>query len=186
MGGFILTFKILLYSIGDELFSDDYSINLVDDIVYEVDCSMINLDKRHDIDITGYASDEESDGGTEEIVDLIHHFHFFPQLMDKKAYLSNLKRYLKVLKRILNETNPERIPIFESKVYAQVQKILNNYNNYDLYLGISDDIDGMLALLSYREDGTPYFTFFKDGLQEFEAVSFFLLFFVRSSDLYVF
>ncbi len=50
--------------------------------------------------------------------------------------------------------------------------ILKNYDEYRFYLGESMNIDGMVVLQFYREDGlTPVFIHFKDGLREEKYVS---------------
>ncbi|KAI7855024.1 translationally controlled tumor protein [Circinella umbellata] len=155
---------------GDELFSDAYPIKLVDDVAYEVDCAMITI-KEGDVDIGANPSAEGGDEGVEEgaqtVNNVIHSFRLTETAFDKKSYMSYIKGYMKALKAKLQETNPERIPIFESKAAALVKKILGNFKDYEFYVGESMDPDGMVALLNYREDGvTPYFTFFKDGLKE--------------------
>lgn len=39
--------------------------------------------------------------------------------------------------------------------------------SYQFYTGESMNPEGMIGLLNYREDGvTPFFIFFKDGLEE--------------------
>jgi hypothetical protein len=81
--------------------------------------------------------------------------------------MTYIKGYMKALKGKLNETNPERVPIFEKNATVLIKKILGNFKDYEFYTGENMDPDGMVALLNYREDGvTPYFTFFKDGVSE--------------------
>jgi len=55
----------------------------------------------------------------------------------------------------------------KKKINAFTKRILENFSDYQFYIGESFNQDGMVALLNYREDGvTPYFTLFKDGLKE--------------------
>ncbi|KAL3897410.1 MAG: hypothetical protein SGCHY_003442, partial [Lobulomycetales sp.] len=71
------------------------------------------------------------------------------------------------VKAKLQESNPDRVPIFEKKVSVFVKKILENFKDYEFYVGESMNPDGMVVLLNYREDGiTPFITFFKDGVKE--------------------
>jgi hypothetical protein len=43
-------------------------------------------------------------------------------------------------------------------------------NKFNFYTGEKMDPNGMVALLNYRDDGvTPYFIFFKDGLEEIKC-----------------
>ncbi|KAM0388238.1 hypothetical protein ACHAQC_009848 [Fusarium culmorum] len=46
-------------------------------------------------------------------------------------------------------------------------RILPNFDDWEFYIGESMDVDGMIAIMGYREDGTtPYFMFWKDGFEE--------------------
>ncbi|KAF1800586.1 Mss4-like protein [Mucor lusitanicus] len=156
---------------GDELFSDAYPIKEIDDVAYEVDCKMITISEG-DIDIGANPSaeggdDEGADATVETVNNVVYSFRLTPSSFDKKTYMGYIKGYMKALKAKLNETNPERVAIFEKNATTLVKKILGNFKDYEFYVGESMDPDGMVALLNYREDGvTPFFTFFKDGLKE--------------------
>ncbi|KAK4512415.1 uncharacterized protein ATC70_003115 [Mucor velutinosus] len=156
---------------GDELFSDAYPIKEIDDVAYEVDCKMITITEG-DIDIGANPSaeggdDEGADATVETVNNVVYSFRLTPSSFDKKTYMGYIKGYMKALKAKLNETNPERVAVFEKNATTLVKKILGNFKDYEFYVGESMDPDGMVALLNYREDGvTPYFTFFKDGLKE--------------------
>jgi len=53
------------------------------------------------------------------------------------------------------------------------KEILTKFDEYRFYLGENMNIDGMVVLQYYREDGsTPVFIYFKDGLREEKYVSF--------------
>lgn len=111
--------------------------------------------------------DEGADSTVETVNNVVYSFRLTPSSFDKKTYMSYIKGYMKALKAKLNETNPERVAIFEKNATTLVKKILGNFKDYEFYVGESMDPDGMVALLNYREDGvTPFFTFFKDGLKE--------------------
>ncbi|PPQ98542.1 hypothetical protein CVT24_004033 [Panaeolus cyanescens] len=152
---------------GDEMFSDAFPVKLVDDIVYEVDCAMITV-KDGDVDIGANPSAEEQDEGVEDgaqtVNNVVHSFRLQPTSFDKKSYLSYLKGYMKAVKAQLPA---ERQPAFEKGAAAFAKKIVGNFKDYEFYTGESMNVDGLVALLNYREDGvTPYFTFWKDGLKE--------------------
>lgn len=52
------------------------------------------------------------------------------------------------------------------------KEILGKFDEYRFYLGENMNIDGMVVLQYYREDGlTPVFIYFKDGLREEKYVS---------------
>ena len=158
---------------GDEMFSDAFPVKLVDDIVYEVDCQTVTVKEGADVDIGANPSAEEQDEGTEDgtktVNNVVHSFRLQPTAFsDKKQYTTFLKKYMKAISEQLKTSNPDRVAAFESgaqKFTAGV--ILKNFKDYEFYTGESMNVDGMVALLNYREDGiTPYFTFWKDGLKE--------------------
>jgi len=166
---------MLLYSdviSGDEMVSDAFNLKEIDDIVYEVDCRMVKKGNDNNIDIGANPSAEEAeealdDAGGETVNDVIDAFKLKPTQFDKKGYLGYLKGYMKAVKAHLLEKNPDRVEAFEKGAAAYAKKIIANFKDLEFYIGESMDVDGMVALLNYREDGiTPYFTFWKDGLKE--------------------
>jgi hypothetical protein len=47
------------------------------------------------------------------------------------------------------------------------KSVLTTFDDWRFYLSESMNPDGMVVLMGYREDQTtPYFVFFKDGLEE--------------------
>lgn len=139
-------------------------------MVYEVDASMIVV-QEGDVDIGGNPSAEEQaealENGAEQVIDIVHSFRLQSTSFDKKSYLTYLKSYMKSIKTKLQESNPERVPIFEKKAAEFAKKIVTNFKDYEFFTGESMDPDGMVALLNYREDGvTPFLIFWKDGLNE--------------------
>ncbi|KAJ7228616.1 Mss4-like protein [Mycena pura] len=154
---------------GDEMFSDAFPVKVVDDVVYEVDCSMMVV-KDGEVDIGANPSAEEQDealeDGAKQVNNVIHSFRLQATAFDKKAYLACLKGYMKAVKTKLQETQPDRVEAFEKGAAAFAKKIVGGFKDYEFYTGESMNPDGMVALLNYREDGiTPYFTFWKDGLK---------------------
>ncbi|KAI3620624.1 hypothetical protein CBS9595_002591 [Malassezia furfur] len=155
---------------GDEMVSDGYKLQDIDDIVYEVDAAMITVTE-NEVDIGGNPSAEEAEEAvestSEKVINLVHSFNLQATSFDKKSYLTYLKGYMKEVKQQLQASNPERVPVFEKKAAEFAKKIVGNFKDYEFYTGESMNPDGMVALLNYREDGvTPYLTFWKDGLKE--------------------
>jgi hypothetical protein len=168
-----VSLKMLLYKdviSGDEMISDAFEIQEIDDIAYEVDAKMIVVKQGADIDIGANASAEEQqeelEDGAVQILDIVYSFRLTETSFDKKSFMTYIKGYMKEVKKRLQESNPDRVPIFEEKAPAFVKKILGNFKDYEFFVGESMDPEGGVGLLNYREDGvTPYFTFFKDGLK---------------------
>ncbi|KAJ7638858.1 translationally controlled tumor-associated [Roridomyces roridus] len=162
---------MLLYSdilTEDEMFSDAFKVTLVDDIVYEVDCSMITVKAGADIDIGANPSAEDQEEALEEgatqVNNVVHSFRLQSTSFDKKSYLSYLKAYMKAVKAKLPA---DRVEAFEKGAATYAKKVVANFKDYEFYVGETMNPDGMVALLNYREDGvTPYLTYWKDGLKE--------------------
>ncbi|CAO3622301.1 unnamed protein product [Cunninghamella echinulata] len=157
---------------GDELFSDAYPITEREGI-YEVDCAIIPVGGDN-VDIGANPSaeggdDEGADDSVQTVNNVIYSFRLSQTSFDKKSYMTYLKGYFKTLKAKLQENGKpaEEIADFEKKAQAAAKKIIANFKDYEFYTGESMDVEGMVALLNYREDGvTPFFTFFKDGVKE--------------------
>jgi hypothetical protein len=153
---------------GDEMFSDAYKYKVIDDIAYEVDCQMVTIKQGADVDIGANPSTEDQEEGVDDnavtVNNVAHTFRLQQTSYDKKSYLSHLKGYMKAVKASLPS---DRVPAFEAGAQAFAKKIIANFKDFEFYTGESMNVDGMVALLNYREDGiTPYFTFWKDGVKE--------------------
>jgi len=170
----MLLFKDIIT--GDEMFSDgvvDHPSDIieVDDIIYEVNCKVVQVKDGIDINIGANPSAEEAEEGIDEsdvktVNLIIDAFRLQETSFDKKSYQTYIKGYMKKLKQVLKDSNSDRDTIFEAKAPGAVKKILENFKDYEFYIGESMNPEGMVALLNYREDGiTPYFTLFKDGLK---------------------
>ncbi|KAK2120229.1 tRNA 2'-phosphotransferase [Saguinus oedipus] len=84
----------------------------------------------------------------------------------KEAYKKYIKSYLKSIKGKLEEQRPERVKPFMAGAAEEIKHILANFKNYQFFIGENVNLDGMVALLDYCEDGvTPCMIFFKDGLE---------------------
>ncbi|KAG7191659.1 uncharacterized protein KQ657_002928 [Scheffersomyces spartinae] len=153
---------------GDELLSDAYDVKLVDDVVYEADCSMIKVGGV-DVDIGANASAEEAgedlEDGAEVVNNVVYSFRLQQTQFDKKSFLTYIKGYMKAIKAKLAETKPEEVEVFEKGAQAYVKKIIGSFKDWDFYTGESMDPDGMIVLLNYREDGTtPFVAIWKHGV----------------------
>jgi hypothetical protein len=158
---------------GDEMFSDAFPIKLVDNIVYEVDCAMVQQRKGVDVDIGANASaeggEEELEDGVETVNNVIASFQLSQTGFDKKGYLTYLKGYMKAIKTKLTEKgrSADEVTAFEKGASAFAKKIIAGIKDYEFYIGASMNPEGMVVLLNYREDGvTPYLTFWQHGLAE--------------------
>ncbi|KAB8271995.1 translationally-controlled tumor protein [Aspergillus minisclerotigenes] len=148
---------------GDEVLSDNFPIKEVDDIVYEVDCKFIEFKNHSDDDIEEDTS-EKAPNKTFSVIDVVHAFNLQQTEFDKKSYYEHLKSYAPAIEKHLSTTNPDRVPAFKKALEEYVTKIMLQWKYVQCYVG--PNLDGMVAILRYREDGvTPYFIFWKDGLR---------------------
>ncbi|KAJ3061008.1 hypothetical protein HDU99_005703 [Rhizoclosmatium hyalinum] len=156
---------------GDEVLSDAYKLAEIDDFLIEVDCQMIKI-REGDVDIGANASaegsgeDETVEEGEMIVNNVVYSFRLQSSGFDKKGYMSYIKGYMKAIKEHLTAINSPRLEQFQAKAQTAVKKILENFGDYEFYVGESMNPEGMVLLLNYREDGvTPYFTLWKDGLK---------------------
>uniref|UniRef100_A0A8C4NB11 Translationally-controlled tumor protein homolog n=2 Tax=Eptatretus burgeri TaxID=7764 RepID=A0A8C4NB11_EPTBU len=159
---------------GDEMFSDIYKMIETDDgLCYEVEAKRITRTGKVDESVYGGNAsaegmgDEESSGDlTESGIDIVLNHNLQTMVFSKNNYKDYIKEYMRNLKKKLEATNPSRVDPFMSGAKLKVVKILANFKDYEFYAGKSMDCMGTVGLLNYREDGiTPYFIFFKDGLE---------------------
>ena len=162
---------------GDELCSDSYPMKVVDDVYYEVEGK--NIIESNDIDdslIGGNKAPEgsesvEDDAGVSSSavtginVVLTHKLVETP--FDKASFKDWLKTYSKKLKEHLEANAPDRVKPFQAGMTKVAKEILGKFDEFRFYLGENMNIDGLVVLQFYREDGlTPVFMYFKDGLRE--------------------
>ena len=73
------------------------------------------------------------------------------------------------MKRILEhleKNKPERVEGFKAAAGPAVQKLLEAFDQWQFFMGESQGEKGMVALMDWKDDTTPYMLFFKDGLIE--------------------
>lgn len=69
----------------------------------------------------------------------------------------------------LEEKAPEQVEVFKTNMNKVMKDILGRFKELQFFTGESMDIDGMVALLEYREidgESVPVLMFFKHGLLE--------------------
>lgn len=99
-----------------------------------------------DVDIGGNPSAEEQqealDNGGTQVINVVHTFRLQSTQFDKKSYLSYLKGYMKTIKKELEQSDPERVPVFEKGAAAFAKKLVANFGDYEFYTGESMNPDG--------------------------------------------
>ncbi|EHY56392.1 hypothetical protein HRR83_002527 [Exophiala dermatitidis] len=166
---------------GDEIVSDATKIIDAGNGLWEIDGRMIKKGQENFVlEGANPSAEEEDEGGADDggdnqpVLDLADQFRLQKMEggMSKKAYQSELKKYMKALTEKLKEKGvpEEDIKKFQSEAPAAAKKILANWDNYDIYQGESMAENGMYVLVDFREDGmTPYATVWKWGLEEYKV-----------------
>ncbi len=72
-------------------------------------------------------AEEELEAGESRINNVVNSFRLAETQFDKKSYMVYLKGYMKAVKTKLQETNPERVPIFEKQAAVFAKKVLGNF-----------------------------------------------------------
>jgi hypothetical protein len=57
---------------------------------------------------------------------------------------------MKAIEAKLQETNPERVPIFKSKAQEVAKKLIGSFKDLEFLIGESMNPDAMVCLLNYR------------------------------------
>jgi len=157
----------------DELLSDSYPMKIVDDIYWEVEGKQITISNDIDDSLIGGnkapegADDEAVDSSATKGINVVLNHKLVETPFDKSSFKDWIKTYSKKLKEYLQENAPDRVAPFQANMAKVAKDILSKFDDYRFYLGENMNIDGLVILEYYKEDGlTPYFMYFKDGLNE--------------------
>ncbi|XP_077584235.1 translationally-controlled tumor protein homolog [Stigmatopora nigra] len=162
----MIIYKCILTN--DEMFSDVYPIKETPTF-YEVDGKYISESQDIDDSLIGGNASAEDRGESNEAsiqsgVNIILCHKLQETSFDKKGYVAYVKDYLKAIKAKLLETHPERVDQFMADANIEVKKLLPSFKDFKFYTGESMNVDGMVGILDYREDDTPFMRFFKHGV----------------------
>lgn len=156
---------------GDELFSDSYNPQLIDDTVYKVKCSYkkvgaTQVDIGANKSVEGEDAEEEAvDDSEQTVIDLVDAFQLQEASLDKTSYRQFLKDYFGAIKGKLQESNPDRVAAFQEGAKAFMGKLPKNMDeSFRYYLGESNDIQGMIVLMEFEGDNM-YAYFWRDGVK---------------------
>eukprot|EP00009_Paramoeba_aestuarina_P001253 CAMPEP_0201508336 /NCGR_PEP_ID=MMETSP0161_2-20130828/1730_1 /ASSEMBLY_ACC=CAM_ASM_000251 /TAXON_ID=180227 /ORGANISM="Neoparamoeba aestuarina, Strain SoJaBio B1-5/56/2" /LENGTH=165 /DNA_ID=CAMNT_0047902973 /DNA_START=66 /DNA_END=563 /DNA_ORIENTATION=- len=150
----------------DELCSDVYPCEVVDGCILKVTGKRVTKVEGGDYGIGG----DEEDGGVADaeavsVINVIDAHGLTETNFDKKGFMAYIKTYMKKLLGRLKKENPERAEKFQAEAQAFVKKVLGRFSEYQFYYGPSMDVEAMIVLGDWAEDGiTPLFYFWNDGL----------------------
>eukprot|EP00742_Colponemidia_sp_Colp-10_P000112 GILJ01000124.1.p1 GENE.GILJ01000124.1~~GILJ01000124.1.p1 ORF type:complete len:174 (+),score=41.69 GILJ01000124.1:121-642(+) len=161
---------------GDELLSDSYQLNEVfDGAGYEVESSMITKGAVNiDIGCGNEFGGGDEDGGVddssaeEKVIDIVDAFRYQQTgFSNKKEYLTYIKGFMQKVKKHLEDNNPDRVDVFMKGASAMVKHVASNFDDFNFYMGESNDPEANLVLAYYKEGAlAPTFLYFVDALKE--------------------
>lgn len=137
---------------------DVYAFKEVNDVIVEIDCAMVPVFTRLEID----QKIEETDCSE---INIVKSFRLRELSLDKKLFYTYVRSYLQQIKVYLSKHAPDQIEAFQKPAHAHLKKVLDSFDDWELYTGESGDVRAMIVMLSYREDGTPFVAMWKHGLK---------------------
>ncbi|EKX48791.1 hypothetical protein GUITHDRAFT_68474 [Guillardia theta CCMP2712] len=159
---------------GDEMISDSFQLQDVDDVLFKVKTKHVT---KGGLDLGIAVNQGEDDGDAadgvddqvEKVIDVVDAFRLQSiGGFDKKGALAWAKAYLKTIKERLDKENPERTQQFQEKSQKWIKEVLlKDIDSFEFYTGPSFNTEGSLAMFTYEgEDVSPTMYLFKDGLVE--------------------
>merc|ERR1711976_424911 len=160
---------------GDELFSDTYKVNLINNVVYEV-VGKYETRKGDEVVLEGAnASAEEADDGTDEgstsgVDVVLNHRLVETGFGSKKDFTVYLKDYMKkVVEHLEKNDRKAEIDEFKTNINTYMKDLLGRYKDLQFFTGESMDPEAMIAMCEYKDvngEDRPVLMFFKHGLEE--------------------
>mmetsp|Transcript_17457 Transcript_17457/g.19438 ORF Transcript_17457/g.19438 Transcript_17457/m.19438 type:complete len:164 (-) Transcript_17457:115-606(-) len=151
---------------GDELCSDSYTQEIVDDIVIQVQTKAVTKSEGD------YVPSNDEDGPLDANVETVNNVVDAHSLVEtgfkKKEFITFIKDYMKRVALHLKEKNPERVAPFKKAASQFVsKKLLPMFKELQFFTGESMEEGGMIVMMFYKEGAThPCIWLWKDGIEE--------------------
>lgn len=161
----------------DELCSDAYKMELIDDVVFKFESKWIEKKKNEEIKVyDGDAFDkkeenqeEKKEDEVEKVNEVVDKFGLNEtQFGELKEYQVSLKGYFKKITDNLKEKNPDRVAVFQKGAQKFVGEFFkkNKFSTLQFFVGQSFDNDAMIILgTEDPETKKPYIYLWKDGVR---------------------
>ncbi|KAJ5304004.1 uncharacterized protein N7443_003664 [Penicillium atrosanguineum] len=152
---------------GDDIVNDHFTLEQDGSVL--VTCACRELPKTP----TNIKDMAEDNGYNDSVTvyDIEETFNLVRHKPEKADFKTRLNSYLKAVARQIaaNGASRETLREFQSGQGPAIKKIMDNWDNFDVFMTPSMDVQGMYVLIGYREDGIPYATFWKHGLKKIEG-----------------
>lgn len=176
----MLIYKDLISN--DELLTDTFKLEECHGgAIYKVKGKMMKEDFGIDESaIGGNASaegggDEGADPSSVSGIDVVLLNRLQPCLgLNKIAFKTYIKDYMKAIKTHLDENKPDEVKVFQKGCQEFVKEILSGFKDFEFFQGESMNPEGMVVCLRWEtpegtEDESPFLYFFKHGIEEEKA-----------------
>ncbi|WP_328580534.1 translationally-controlled tumor protein [Streptomyces sp. NBC_00370] len=156
-------YKDVLGYYQDELFSDAFPIEELA-ALYAVTAKSVTKDLSVKVDIG--ASESAEDGGagagTIQVIDLVDTHRLQVASLDKRSYMTHLKKYLT---GIQSHLGPGTVEEFKKTSQETAKAMLADFDSYTFYQGENLDAEGMVAFARPAGNDTWTFNFWKPGVR---------------------
>ncbi|GBN86340.1 Translationally-controlled tumor [Araneus ventricosus] len=169
----MIVFKDLISE--DEMFTDAFKYELVNDCIYEVECSYVTrntpafeIEGSNPVDVGD--GTQEAEDSSESGFDLVLNQRLYETTFSSKSdFRDYLKLYSKELEKKWNASGApkEVVDLSKENFIKAVKLLMPRFEDFRFYLGESCDPLGLVAMLEFREKSgseVPVMLFIKEGL----------------------
>jgi len=158
---------------GDELFCDQFKMELLHGCLYKVTATLQKQDTGIDESKFGFNAsaegcdaDEGAEDGVKYVIDVVDNHKLVETQYGKKDYQSYIKGYMKRVKSKLEEEKSDELEVFTSNAPTAVKFLLGKFKELCFYVGENMDYEAMVPVCESIDEKTSVFYFFKHGLIE--------------------
>lgn len=158
---------------GDELFCDQFKMELLHECLYKVtgrlvkkDCGVDESNFGFNASADGADADEGASDGVKYVYDVVDNHKLLETQFVKKDYQAYIKGYMKRVKAKLTEDGSDELELFTNNAPLAVKFLLGKFKELCFFVGENMDYDAMIPLMESVDDKISSFYFFKHGLIE--------------------
>eukprot|EP00002_Diphylleia_rotans_P038834 TRINITY_DN8877_c0_g1_i3.p1 TRINITY_DN8877_c0_g1~~TRINITY_DN8877_c0_g1_i3.p1 ORF type:complete len:171 (+),score=49.33 TRINITY_DN8877_c0_g1_i3:57-569(+) len=154
------------FSESDRLLDDTFEKKLIHGAIWEVEGKVVTVSSQSaDAQRNADEVDDSLDETVRIVINVVESQNLMETSIEKQAYIQYIKAYMKRIKAVLEEQDPDQADEFMRGGQEHVKEVLARFDDFQFFYGPSMNPEGHVALMFYKEDGiTPYFYFWKDGL----------------------
>ena len=156
-----------------EVGSDSYPTTILNDVVLQLQGKEVVVGNE-DYGISSNVDEDADEGATGEdlasskktVINFVQAYNFQEVgKYSKKDFMNHIKVYMTKITTRLQANNPDRVDAFKKGAQTFVKKLLEDYDQYDMYTNEHYDLENCLFLVRYI-DNIPYLYVWKDAITE--------------------